>query len=276
MSVYNCFPFYDEFMLLDIRLAELADVVDKFVLVESNVTFAGRPKELFFERSMQRYAAWKGTVVPLLSYCDKPSDDRWENERAQRNAIGDYLKTVCKPEDLIILTDADEIPSEQAVRAAQSSKLPGRLYMRMYYYFLNCRQNGQWPWPAYCRYREFVSVFKGLAQSLRISGTLAHQDIYDAGWHFSYVMEPSRIAEKIGAFSHSEYDNPYYRDVKRIEFCRHELKDLFDRGVHEYELVSLDEMPAVVRQHPERYSEFIKQYESAGNHTVLQESGSVR
>jgi beta-1,4-mannosyl-glycoprotein beta-1,4-N-acetylglucosaminyltransferase len=86
--------------------------------------------------------------------------------------------------------------------------------------------------------------------------------IFNAGWHFGYVMEPERIAEKIGAFSHSEFDNPYFRDMARIERCRQDHTDLFERQVNEFEIVGLNEMPQVIRNNPEKYKDFIYDYES--------------
>ena len=255
--IYDCFLFYDEFTLLDIRLAELGKTVDKFVLVESPFTFSGQPKGLFFSDAMPRYAKWKDRIVPLVSHPAIPDENRWNNERNQRNALGDYLKDVCKSDDLVILTDADEIASKEAVERAASLSVPGRLYMGMYYYFFNCKRSGYWPWPAFCRYGDFLRIFKGIAQSLRLSQESTPERIKDAGWHFSYIMSPERISRKIGAFSHSEYDNPQCRDIHRIENCRRDHTDLFERSSQVYQTVGLDELPESVSSHPEKYSEFL-------------------
>jgi beta-1,4-mannosyl-glycoprotein beta-1,4-N-acetylglucosaminyltransferase len=267
--IYNCFPFYDEFMMLDIRLAELADVVDKFVLVESTMTFTGKPKPLFFAEAMELYAEWKDKLIVLFSQTTTPDEDAWENERAQRNSIGDYLAGVCQPDDLIILTDADEIVRREAVEEIREIRTPGRLLMKMYYYWFNCRLRGDWYWPAFCRWCDYITVFRNRGQSLRISTMPDCSHIKDAGWHFSYVMAAHRIAEKIGAFSHSELNRPQWRDETNIENRRQNMVDLYDRFKYVFDIAPMTEMPEEIQNHPERYSDFIKDYADTCCHSVL-------
>ncbi|MHC4156223.1 MAG: glycosyltransferase family 17 protein [Planctomycetota bacterium] len=257
--IYNCFPFYDEFMMLDIRLAELGDVVDKFVLVESTMTYSGRPKPLFFSDAMERYANWKDKLIALVSHRTAVDEDAWENERTQRNSIGDYLNEVCSDDDLIILTDADEIVRRETIERTAELRSPGRLLMKMYYYWFNSRLKGDWPWPAFCRWCDYVDVFHRKGQSLRISTMPDCPRIENAGWHFSYIMDAHKIANKIGAFSHSEYDTPHWRNEERIEKCRQNMVDLYDRFNYVFDLAPMSEMPEEIQDHPERYSEFIKE-----------------
>ena len=56
--IIDCFLFYDEFKMLDFRLAELNDHVDYFVLVESTTTYLNEPKRLYFEENKARYAKY--------------------------------------------------------------------------------------------------------------------------------------------------------------------------------------------------------------------------
>jgi len=56
MKVYDCFPFFNELDVLEIRLKELWDVVDVFVLAESNLSHSGKPKEYIFENNKDRFA----------------------------------------------------------------------------------------------------------------------------------------------------------------------------------------------------------------------------
>ena len=53
--VYDCFSFFNELDLLEIRLNVLKDVVDKFVLVEATRTHTGRPKPLYYEENKARF-----------------------------------------------------------------------------------------------------------------------------------------------------------------------------------------------------------------------------
>jgi len=46
MKIYDCFPFRNELDLLDLRLSEIYDHVDHFVIVEATSTFQSAPKTL--------------------------------------------------------------------------------------------------------------------------------------------------------------------------------------------------------------------------------------
>ena len=75
--IYDCFTFFNELDLLEIRLNVLKDVVDKFVLVESVKTFTGRDKELFFEKNKDRFAAFADRIIHLVVREFPPSYCRW-------------------------------------------------------------------------------------------------------------------------------------------------------------------------------------------------------
>lgn len=63
--IYDCFLYYDEDMLLDIRLHTLANVVDKFVIVESKFTFTGRPKPLNF--NIEKFKAFADKIIYVVN-----------------------------------------------------------------------------------------------------------------------------------------------------------------------------------------------------------------
>ena len=63
--VYDCFNFFNEFDLLEIRLNELDDVVDYFVVCESNVTHNGIPKPMFFKENEERFSQFKDKIIYL-------------------------------------------------------------------------------------------------------------------------------------------------------------------------------------------------------------------
>ena len=56
--IYDCFTFFNELDLLDIRLHELASTVDVFVLAEAPLTFQGQPKPLVFQEHRNRYRTY--------------------------------------------------------------------------------------------------------------------------------------------------------------------------------------------------------------------------
>ena len=253
--IYNPFMFYDEFDLLDIRLEEMSGLVDKFVLIESDRTYTGKPKPLHFCDNSDRYAKYADRLVHIISkQTAYHTTEPWANEWSQRESIDDYLKAVCLPGDTIILTDADEIVSADVIPIIRLLDLPGRLVMRNYYYWLNCRQKGDWLWSSFCRYKDYKS-----ARQLR-QGRDERPVLTNAGWHFSYLMSPERIAEKLGAFSHSECDRPEFANIGHIEKCRREGIDLFGRPGYEYSFTDLSELPKCIRDNPGKYSRHIGDY----------------
>ena len=66
MKIYDCFTFYNELDLLEMRLEILSDSVDFFVLVEANKTHSGREKELFFQDNKERFAKFSEKIIHVV------------------------------------------------------------------------------------------------------------------------------------------------------------------------------------------------------------------
>lgn len=134
MMLYDCFVFHNEFDLLEIRLREMGDLVDRFVLVEADQTQRGTPKPFYFDENRDRFAQWADKIIdlqirfpdelpPALGVYKKRRKKDWERENYQRNCVSQGLES-CAPDDLILLSDVDEI-----VRAPVLEKvLAERLY----------------------------------------------------------------------------------------------------------------------------------------------------
>jgi Glycosyltransferase family 17 len=120
--VVHAFPFNIEFDMLELRFAELADVVDVFIVVESNFTAYGMPKPL---RLLQRlrngtysHVHSKLIYVSLDVFPRQAHKDGWIIDRLMRNYIGTHGIPRIKglnSDDLFVLTDADEIPCREAI-----------------------------------------------------------------------------------------------------------------------------------------------------------------
>ncbi|MEP3280618.1 MAG: hypothetical protein ABJN26_10845 [Stappiaceae bacterium] len=117
MKLYDCFVFHKEFDILEIRLREMSKYVDHFVLVEANKTQRGDAKPYYFAQNRDRFSAWSDKIVDLqIEFPDElppalglyKQRKGWERENYQRNCIARALDG-CKPDDLILLSDVDEI-----------------------------------------------------------------------------------------------------------------------------------------------------------------------
>src|SRR5699024_567164 len=112
MAVYDCFTFFNELDLLDVRLNILDEYVDKFVLVEMPCTFQGKKKNLIFKENRERFRKYLDKIIYVCpsEFPMYNGDGDFGIEYFQRNSILEAL-TLCDPEDIVIISDIDEIPN---------------------------------------------------------------------------------------------------------------------------------------------------------------------
>src|SRR5579884_2037055 len=110
LMIFDAFLFFDELKILKLRLEELGDVVDRFVLVESTRTFSNRSKPLHFLDNQHLFRKYASKIRHVVVE-DMPEryESAWDVEAFQRNAILRGIEGAA-PDDLIIISDVDEIP----------------------------------------------------------------------------------------------------------------------------------------------------------------------
>jgi beta-1,4-mannosyl-glycoprotein beta-1,4-N-acetylglucosaminyltransferase len=231
--IYDCFAFFNELDLLEIRLNELDSVVDRFVLVEATRTFQKKPKPLYFAENKQRFARFLPKIehVVVDHYPHFFSKFRiptaWDYDDHQKEQILQGLKN-CRPEDVIIVSDVDEIPRPELI--TQFAHVPGiKVFkQRLYYYFLNCFirkypepipvENGvmYWQGTVMLNYRDIKNIQKTrLNRGTRESNSKITV-IPEGGWHFSYLGGVKKVIEKIEAYAHQEHNKDEFKDPDRI------------------------------------------------------------
>ncbi len=143
--LFDCFMFYNELEVLQLRLKELDDLADKFVLVESTRTLRNNPKKLFFQSNTALFEKYDHKIIRVLVDDMPNSSNPWDLETHMRNAIMRGL-TDCDDEDVIMISDIDEIPRKSAVRTLvqRLENEPISLHMPQYYYYLNCQVPVDW------------------------------------------------------------------------------------------------------------------------------------
>ena len=107
-TIYDCFTFFNELEILKIRLNEMYDAVDYFVLVESEETFRGAPKPLFFYENKNAFTRYKDKIIHIIVKGKFETGSPWAREAFQRNQIMRGLEN-CKKNDIILISDVDEI-----------------------------------------------------------------------------------------------------------------------------------------------------------------------
>lgn len=205
--VWDAFMFSSELDMLELRLHELAGVVDRFVVVESPWTHQGRPKELLFHANRERFAAFADRIVHVVAD-ERREGVTWEQESYQRNSILKGL-TEADDDDLLIICDVDEIPRPEVVtRIADDDRLSARitgLSMTNYNYFINFAsyQPVIRPMTLPCGLARRLGT--NLARHLLVrAGKHIVPVIPDAGWHFSWVGGVDAVCRKLETFCHLE------------------------------------------------------------------------
>jgi beta-1,4-mannosyl-glycoprotein beta-1,4-N-acetylglucosaminyltransferase len=243
--IYDCFVFFNELELLEIRLAELPGVVDRFVLVESTRTFSDRSKPLFFLENRAKFAEFADRIIHVIVDDMPGGPDPWARERHQRNCIMRGLQG-CADEDYILISDVDEIPRAAAV--------PGRrellgFVQRMNYYYLNFARPERWLGTRSLQY----GLLKQLPSVQLVRDTNTQLTEPNGGWHFSYLGGARKIREKLDAFSHQELNKPEFTDAKHLTHAMREGSDLFGRDFAAFELVAMSDLPAHIVKHRNRF-----------------------
>jgi beta-1,4-mannosyl-glycoprotein beta-1,4-N-acetylglucosaminyltransferase len=252
MKTYDCFMFFNEFDVLELRLRTLNEAVDTFVLVESKQTHSGNPKPLYFQENKERFSPWLHKIRHVVVDERIDTQDSWVRENYERNQIARGLYDA-KPDDLIFVSDCDEIWRPEKKLALLDASPTTRFVQYVHYYFLNSRQPGHlWrKGTARSRFRDFQG-----AQWLRMNQTSLK--VEDGGWHFSYAGDVEKIVYKLKSFAHTEYSTDHFTDPARIAEKLQTGDDLFDRGTR-YDTLAIDEsFPRPLREDPKRWDHMIK------------------
>jgi beta-1,4-mannosyl-glycoprotein beta-1,4-N-acetylglucosaminyltransferase len=259
--IFDCFPFFNELDLLEIRMHELDDAVDYFVLAESEKTHQGTVKPLYFADNAERFKAFESKVIwgnVLLS-----ETDSWGREREQRDLIFPLIKDRAKPGDIIILSDMDEIPRAKKILEVLSEpdfQGPVEMDPCLFYYHLNGLASKSYgSGPVVCRFEQIVPQFGGLT-GLKLAGNRGKfLKVRNGAWHFSWIGGVEKVTEKIRACAHDELNNS---NLLRPE----KIREIIDGGVHITErskdrivqYVPIDEtFPRYVFNNQEKFSHLI-------------------
>ena len=152
MKIFDCFMYFDEEMILDVRLNTLDKYVDYFIISESNFTHSGKRRDLNFD--INKYKKFEDKIIYLI-YDKEPSDietineNDHKNEKARKkimnavkreNGQRNYLQNGLKDagnEDIILVSDVDEIPNLTNVNFTNFKNKIIQFKQDMFYYKFN-------------------------------------------------------------------------------------------------------------------------------------------
>ncbi|MGX1098251.1 hypothetical protein [Amorphus sp. MBR-141] len=277
--VYDCFLFFRELDLLEIRLAELYDVVDVFVLVESRYDFAGNEKALHYKANRKRFAAF-ADKIRHIEVLDEPAEAglRWARQRHQRGQILAGLADAA-PDDLVLLSDIDEIPSEATVAAMAADVRPHAVHFLnqpLHRFYLDIRDTGGRGWigtravrarhmidPTRLRklkpvnypkapraYEALYWGYRSLAEFRALTTRVLHRN---AGWHFSSLGDADYLAAKDAAIIFDERNHG--TQMTASDWQRERDRLVMTLGAAEV-VASHRSLPKSVRENASKYGEY--------------------
>lgn len=280
--VFDTFIFYNELELLEVRLNELTDVIDRFVLVEADRTFTFKPKPLHFKEHEAEFDPFLHQIAafncPLPAEPPGAADEYkrgWNREHAQRACVHSALAALpddARPRatDIVLLSDVDEVPRREPILALKACEVDAaelergivfveRQHAYTFYYELSERSE----WPGYANWPGTVAVSAAAFERLHAGSVRFARDnkalrrIYDAGWHFSPFPfgDAARVVDKLGAWAHQEErrQTAAYRDQRKWQAAIAQ-GDGCRKLVRRADYLAL---PLYVRDNRDKYEQFL-------------------
>ena len=197
-KVVDMFLFADEFSLLSIKLEEMYDWVDHFVIVEAPVTFRGDPKPLHFAENKRRFARFADKIVHVVvDTIPEGLADAWGRQYYQRDCGLRAVAELCGGDDIVLVSDADEVIDRKVVESFSGPF--ASLGLRYYSYFFNLEliEAPQSKWTAMLKAKYLTQIGAGYSR-IAIPCYAKHHFVENAGWHFSKVRSAEELARKFG------------------------------------------------------------------------------
>ena len=260
MNIYDCFIYNNEELMLDLRLNYLSKYVKKFVIVEAKFTHQGNKKNNFLD--LNKFKKYKDQIIHLFIEKFPEKFSNWERENYQRNYITNGLDTLLD-DDLVMISDIDEIPNLQKIKKTINNKYTV-FKQKNFSYKINLINSTHpiWHGTRMCKKKFLKSpqwlrdqkIKKNLVYRLfRINWNI----VSNGGWHFSYLMDSTRIRNKIMSFGHSEYNKEEFTNINKIEEKIKNKQDLFGRQQF-YQTVKLDNsFPLIIFENQSKYRDWI-------------------
>ena len=265
--IFDSFLFFQEIDILLIRLDYLYDLVDKFIIVEAGESFTGKKKEFIFEKNIKIFEKYidkisyykindrhknYNSIIEFLTnknsrvhskikffmdnhnYYDKQKI-HYILDSYHRECIHIPLSKICNDDDLIILSDLDEIPNREINKNIKDIKKPSVCKQNEFKYFLNLYSNNNWLGSTIINYCDLKSTSLNIIRRESINFNI----VFPGGYHFTSIGKEKDIINKIENWGHQEFNQKIIKKnlMKNIKTGR----DIFYRfGQGKNKIVSFD------------------------------------
>ena len=297
MKIYDCFMFYDEDVILDLRLNILNEYIDYFVIVESKFFHNGKERKLRFD--IEKYTKFRDKIIYIIQD-NQPSgiqeilksDDEGTisakeinnallRENSQRNLISQGLK-MAADNDLILISDVDEIPNLEKVKLKETKNEILMFVQDIFYYKLNrYLPNFQWFGTKGCLKKNLKSPqwlrnIKNKKYSfLRIDTFFSDKKyinkkfINHGGWHFSNLKNAEDLELKLKSYLHHrdyEIEELGKTKIEKLMKTNETIYDMFgDKTSKKYgddkrrklDVYEINKLPIFIQKNLEKYKNWI-------------------
>ena len=295
MKIFDCFMYFDEEIVLDLRLNTLNNYVDYFVIVESIFTHKGDKRELKFNH--EKFKKFKDKIIYLV-FDQEPKkikqinkDDNEETksikyilnaayrENGQRDFITEGLKDADN-NDMILISDVDEIPNLELINLSKIKEKLILFRQDMFYYKFNLKlPNLEWTGTKACKKKNLINpqwlrnIKDRKYPFFRIDTFFSNKKYIDikiiknGGWHFSNIKNAKEIEYKLKSYlHHREFDeNPMTtQEIDNIIKNKQAIYDLkVDKRVNKIgegnklQNYPLDKLPKFLQNNLETYKQWI-------------------
>ena len=295
MKIFDCFMYFDEEVVLDVRLNTLDQFVDYFVIVESKFTHRGDKRELKFNH--EKFKKFKDKII-YLTYEEISNKIEIVNhndgeainsskyilnaalrENGQRNYIQNGL-IEADDNDIILISDVDEIPNLSKINFNQFNQKIILFKQDMFYYKFNlCIPNLKWTGTKACKKKDLVNPqwirnikdrkypFFRLDTYFSDTKYINIKIIKNGGWHFSNIKNAEQIKYKLKSYLHHREFDLKPLTTKEIEKIINDKKAIYDLKVDKrvnkigdgskLEKFELSKLPIHIQENYNTYKEWI-------------------
>ena len=287
--------FFDEEMLLDLRLNIMNQYIDKFIITEATYTHSGKPKKLIFD--INKFSKFRDKIIYIV--VDKPppnlfvvnsNDDvdtmgnklilnGYKRDNFQRQKAQEAL-TNLDPDDWIFINDIDEIPNLKNIDLRTINKKILIFKQKTFYYKFNLLSPAA-PWfgSRACKKKNFISPqwlrdlkhrkYSPWRLDILFSKKKYNSISYvnDGGWHFTNVKSPEEIEKKLLSYTHHHEFEASKIDLSQLKEKIDNKKAIYDLSVDSKKYkwnsekvlkrIEISEMPDYLRNNLSKYSEWI-------------------
>lgn len=274
--MFDCVMINNELDLLELRMEMLYDVVEKFVIVESNKSHTGNPKPLYVTENKDRFKKFSDKMLILVhsaqNVINNDSGMSWSNENTQRDLCLKSLEYSEPADGIFCVCDVDEIPNpvvlQDAKKLCKMLQFPVALNMYPCMYYMNYVSDIHMHRGPYLyipskaketheRFRQPVYSPTMFRWHMCTPGyEKDFPEMLNAGWHFSTLGNVEKIRHKIESIAHTEYNSEKYKNDEYLRNCI-ENGLVFTGSDFKLMKKEISFLPEYVQKNLEKYKEYI-------------------